>query len=53
MGTTDDFKLGEFLGKLERASLDLPGSGGIPIIRPKLHETKAHFWSHEEIDRLL
>ena len=53
MDTKANFDFEAFFGEVQKASLDFPGSAGIPIIRPKLNETQAHFWSHMEIDRLL
>src|SRR5581483_11488177 len=42
-----------FFGEVQKASLDFPGSAGVPIIRPKPNESRPHFWSHVEIERLL
>jgi gentisate 1,2-dioxygenase len=53
MDTRRNFEIETFFGELQKASLDFPGSAGVPIIRPKPHESQAHFWSHLEIERLL
>jgi gentisate 1,2-dioxygenase len=51
--TKTKFELKEFFSELERASLDIPGSAGVPIIRPKENVSQPHFWPNTEIQRLL
>jgi gentisate 1,2-dioxygenase len=43
----------DFLDELERASLDIPGSGGRPVVRPKDQLVQPHLWSHKDMQRLL
>ena len=45
--------LDDFFNDLDRASLDLPGSAGRPVIRPKEQLARPHIWKDAEVQRLL
>jgi gentisate 1,2-dioxygenase len=53
MQTTNAFSLESFLRDLELASLDIPGSLGRPVVRPKEQVVLPHLWRNAEILRLL
>lgn len=42
-----------FFDDLEKASLDIPGSAGRPVVRPKEQPVLPHLWRSAEIQRLL
>jgi gentisate 1,2-dioxygenase len=45
--------LDTFFGDLERASLDIPGSAGRPVVRPKEQLARPFIWKDAEVQRLL
>jgi gentisate 1,2-dioxygenase len=45
--------LNTFFQDLERASLDIPGSAGRPVVRPKEQLAVPHIWKDAEVQRLL
>ena len=53
MQTTNAFSLDTFLKDVEEASLDVPGSLGRPVIRPKEQLVLPHLWRNSEVQRIL
>ena len=53
MQTENAAALEEFFRDLERASLDIPGSAGRPVVRPKEQLVLPHIWKSAEVQRLL
>jgi gentisate 1,2-dioxygenase len=49
----DTAMLDAFFHDLESASLDIPGSAGRPVVRPKEQLAVAHLWKSDEVQRLL
>ena len=45
--------LDRFFTDLERASLDIPGSAGRPVVRPKEQLARPFIWKDAEVQRLL
>jgi len=43
----------DFLTQLEEAALDMPGSAGRPVVRPKDQLVQPYLWPHETMSRLL
>ena len=48
-----DGELDAFFRDLDRASLDIPGSAGRPVVRPREQLVLPHIWKNAEVQRLL
>jgi gentisate 1,2-dioxygenase len=53
MHDTKPLHLESFFAEIERASLDIPGSAGRPVVRPKEQLVLPHIWKDCEVQRLL
>src|SRR5215469_11513287 len=53
MATKNSAALDTFFSDLERASLDIPGSAGRPVVRPKEQLVRPFIWKDAEVQRLL
>src|SRR5579864_7126792 len=53
MAAKNSASLDTFFNDLERASLDIPGSAGRPVVRPKEQLVRPFIWKDAEVQRLL